>query len=105
MNDNSTGRVKRWRDAHREEYLARQRAYARKRRGPALRVEAVAGKPLTPGPVLSGGVGRIETLPDVEPMTRQRWARMIQEQRESYVLRLKLTSDEAVNEWLEALPK
>ena len=99
MNDNSTARVKRWREAHREEYLKRQREYARKHRG-IDPVDAVAGRPLMPSPVMSGGVGRIDVL----PMTRARWAKMIQEQREKHLVQMGIASEEAKSEYLESLP-
>ena len=102
---------RRWRLKHPDEYRQQKRVYMReymrrKRGGSVLvaPVDAVAGKPLLPGPVLSGGVGRIEALPDVEPLTRRRWAKMIQEQRERHISKLGLASDEAVAEWLETLP-
>lgn len=63
MIDNSTERVKRWREKHRDEYLARQRDYyAKKRRN-------VAGVSQRSKPVdcqgVAGPVGKVDPLPDV----------------------------------------
>ena len=64
----NTERSREWRAKHPKEYLERQRAYMKWQRAKAKLappVDAVAGRPLLPGPV-TGPVGRVETLPPVK---------------------------------------
>lgn len=121
--------VKAWREANPEKYRAYQRELMRLRRaagpsvaGPRIPVPGpvavpapvlVAGRPcrvdaktaalLSRGRAIAGTVAGPE--PEPEPMTRARWSKMSLEARAYHVKHCTaLDSEEAVADWLEALP-